>query len=346
MPRSAKIVISGCGAVTEIYYSEALARLRSEGCAGVVGLFDPDRTRAAKLVQLFPGSVGVAEFNQLFDLKPDLMIVASPPAYHMAQVIASLKCGVSVLCEKPLAATLADGSFMAAAASSTGTLLAVGMVRRLFPATRAIKELLMSDVIGELHQIQIFEGDQFRWPVESPTYFQHPQCGGGVLLDIGVHVLDLLTWWLGDVEPLTCEDDAMGGIEANVRLTFRSKAALGEVRLSRDWYRPNQYAIRGSKGSIRWCPGQENELALSFDALGNYVVRYSSQTNSTFIGSLAQQIRNVVSAIQGEPASYVAGQDALIALRLIDDFYRRRSCASMPWLNERETAAAIAARIK
>jgi predicted dehydrogenase len=346
MFRPADIVISGCGAVTERYYAEALAQLRGEGRARVVGLFDPDPARSTKLTMLFPDSNTVIKFDQLFESNPRLIIVASPPQHHMMQVVSSLRRGVSVLCEKPLAVTLADARAMVAAAASTSGFLAVGMVRRLFPATRAIKGLLSSGVIGELRSIKVFEGGKFRWPVASPAYFQRSHGGGSVLLDIGVHVLDLLIWWLGDIEPVACEDDAMGGIEANVRLEFRSKTALGKVRLSRDWYRPNQYTIHGSNGSIQWNPDQESELSLSLDGLGNYVVKRAEQTETSFIGCFTQQIRNVLNAIEGKPAVHATGQDALASLQLIEGFYRRRSLAPMPWLNERETVTALAARTK
>jgi predicted dehydrogenase len=70
--------------------------------------------------------------------------------------------------------------------------------------------------------VEAFEGGQFDWPVRSTGYFTRAQSGGGVLQDIGTHVLDLLAWWFGEPEALLYEDDAMGGVEANCRIRVRT----------------------------------------------------------------------------------------------------------------------------
>jgi len=102
------------------------------------------------------------------------------------------------LCEKPLAASSTDAQALVEAAAASSGVLAAGMLRRFFPATQAIRELLHAGTLGEIVSLDIQEGNQFRWPAASPEYFTKRSSAGGVLMDIGAHALDLMVWWLGE----------------------------------------------------------------------------------------------------------------------------------------------------
>src|SRR5690606_21980948 len=93
-------------------------------------------------------------------------------------------------------------------------LLAIGLYKRFFPASRYIRSLCRDWLLGPLLDFSIQEGGPFRWPA-GPSFFDRTQTPGGVLLDIGVHVFDLLGWWLGEPVNLHYSDDAMGGLETN-----------------------------------------------------------------------------------------------------------------------------------
>src|SRR5438552_10737474 len=107
-------------------------------------------------------------------------------------------------------------------------------------------------LIGPLRSIFCFEGGPFDWPVASYRYFSRSEAGGGVLLDIGTHCLDLLIWWFGMPSDITYVDDSMGGIEANCFLVLQYADFEARIRLSRDWGQPNLYRLEGDHGSISW----------------------------------------------------------------------------------------------
>ncbi|MEO6256671.1 MAG: Gfo/Idh/MocA family oxidoreductase, partial [Sphingomicrobium sp.] len=193
-----RIGISGCGTVAQLYYRPALHALCASGEATLAGALDPDRAAAKRLCDAFPDARPVGSLDNLLALDLDLVIVASPPARHAEQACAAAAAGIAVLCEKPMALTVADADRMVAAARSSSAPFAVAMVRRFLPQPRTIRDMIARGALGKLQRIDIFEGGPFNWPITSPAYFDPQRGGGGVLEDVGVHVLDLLRWWLGE----------------------------------------------------------------------------------------------------------------------------------------------------
>jgi predicted dehydrogenase len=275
--------------------------------------------------------------------------VASPPRYHTQQTLQLLQAGVAVLCEKPMAITLGAAEVMVACAEATQRLLAIGLVRRFFPATQMIHDLLTRESLGPVQSFRYAEGEPFRWPVQSATYFQKETAQGGVLLDIGVHVLDLLTWWWGQPVDVRYGDDAMGGLEANCRLQLQfAQGHTGEVRLSRDTMLANRLTIECARGTIHWQVKEPDKVQVTFAdvALGlDGVVSPRADTGRLSIGEPVEgsfeqcflnQLHNVVSAIQGQDDLRVTGADGLPSLQLIERCYQQRELMEMAWLDEHE----------
>lgn len=344
-----KVALVGCGAVAQLYYRPALAELEAHTVLEVRALFDPHPASLAHLQQAFPTAVSVQGLEELPGLGIKLAIVASPPRLHAEQTQTLLRAGLAVLCEKPLAATVSEAEAMLATARTTRQPLAVGLVRRFFPATRMIRDLLARGVLGNIEHFACFEGGPFAWPVQSAAFFQKTGAQGGVLLDIGVHVLDLLLWWWGQPVEVFYEDDAMGGIEANCRLKLTFAGGIsGTVRLSRDCSLPNCYVIQGTQGWIRWQANDANRLAIGFHDSDlvlegglyhrtheNLLPTYGSP-GFTFEQSFVSQLENVVAAIRGAAPLMVPGEQALPSLQLIEYCYQHRALMAMPWLHDQE----------
>lgn len=344
-----KIALVGCGAVADLYHTPALKELEAHKLLQVQALFDPNPERVNLLNKHFPTAVPVEKLADLMAIGADLAIVASPPRYHAEQTIQLLNSGIPVLCEKPMATSVADGDAMIGAASQAQRLLAIGLFRRFFPATQSIRDILMTGVLGPVQSFYCYEGGVFRWPVQSASMFRKEVAGGGVLMDIGVHLLDLLIWWWGYPVEVIYEDDAMGGLEVNcrIRLTF-ADGFSGEVRLSRDWSQPNRYVIYCEKGWLSWEVNNASEINM-----GLYDTKYAlngqlhennfnqqrpslGQPAYNFEQSFVSQLRNVVSAVRGLEELVVPGQAGLESLKLIEFCYQHRSLMEIPWLGEAE----------
>lgn len=352
---SVKIALSGCGAVSRLYYAPALQEIEACGKARVVAVCDPSAGATQHLQKTFPHAAAFTDLSELDVRSFDLGIVASPHSMHARQVIHLLKHGKSVLCEKPMATSVADAQTMADAAASSSGLLAVGMVRRFFPATATVRRILELGMLGDIRSFQFAEGDaNFNWPVASPAYFKKDHAHGGVLMDIGVHALDLLLWWFGEPLELTYEDDAMGGIEVNCRVRCVYENFSGEISLSRDCALANRYTIRGSKGWLSWRVNEAEGLEIGFedaryglDAKLRFMEESGRQAQLreqafNFEQSFVSQLQNVIETLRGRETLRVDGAEGMRSLRLIERCYRRRSLLPMGWLDESESSRAQA----
>ncbi|MEO8176318.1 MAG: Gfo/Idh/MocA family oxidoreductase [Sphingomicrobium sp.] len=331
-----RIAISGCGAVTQLYYRPALQALCDGGEAMLAGALDPDRTAAKRLCDAFPDARPVGSLDNLLALDIDLLVVASPPARHAEQACAAAAAGIAVLCEKPMALTVADAERMVAAAKSSSAPFAVAMVRRFLSQPRTIREMIAGEALGKLQRIDIFEGGRFDWPIASPAYFDPKRGGGGVLEDVGVHVLDLLRWWLGEPDTVRFADDALGGVAANCAIHLGFGPTEVAVRLSRDWYRPNAYRFTGERGWLEWAIHERDELeqGSAGETVGAIVPERDGQCAAGgYEQAIAAQLRAMTDAIRGKAGGgLVSAEDGLQTIRLLDQCRQSRVPMAMEWL--------------
>lgn len=339
-----KVALIGCGAVSQLYYAPAFHELEKHKNIKVDCILDPDPDNRLKLLEHFPDAEMILEIPQAAVRKIDLAVVASPPDQHAVQCINLLELGIPVLCEKPIATSSAQAKDMIRTADKYKIILAAGLVRRFFPAVQTIKHILSVNLLGEIKSFNCYEGNIFRWPIKSHDYFHKNK--GGVLIDIGVHVLDLILWLMGEPESIYYEDDAAGGIEVNcrIRLSFPGKFE-GEIRLSRDTNLPNRYIIRGDKGWLIWEVNESDKLKLGFYKHDYHLA--ASLYNETaltpannFQQSFLSQLLNVISAIDDKSGLFVPAEQAVRSIELIEYCYKHRNLLTMPWLSEQETIAA------
>lgn len=334
--------IVGCGAITEMYYAPSVCELERAGYATVTAIFDPSAERVAKVGAQLIGAKQFTDFSEFVKSAPQLAIVASPAKFHAEQTIKLLESGASVLCEKPIASNLAEAEQMLAAAAREKRKLAVGLFRRFFPACNLIREYIAAETLGKVIDFEFSEGGVFNWPAQSASFFQKKTAQGGVFLDVGAHLLDLMLWWFGDPTSFDYSDDAMGGLEINSVARFEFANGLrGRVQLSRDWELPNKCVIRCEKGWLAWKVGDANHVEIgakgsSHAILGETLEDGSSAAN--YAESFVAQLANCIEAITNEERLVVPGEEGIRSLRLIEKCYQSRKLLPMPWLTEVEMA--------
>jgi predicted dehydrogenase len=277
--------------------------------------------------------------------RDSLAIIASPPRWHAEHTLAALARGWHVLCEKPMAASSAEALRMIAAAETADRVLAIGHYKRFFPSSDYLEFLCgPARPLGALRRFSIAEGGPFTWPAASPAFFQKHETPGGVLLDIGVHVFDLLLGWLGEPTGFTYADDAMGGLEANARVTLQFGPITGRVQLSRDWATAQRYEFDFERGTARWTVNDANGLSLTlagapfgFQGTLRGADGLAAATNPQ---SFTAQLQHVVHAVRTRTPVLVGGREGLRALRLIEACYARRELVDQPWLTPVEFSQA------
>ena len=346
------VVLVGCGAVSRFFYAPSLAALEANGLLKVEALVDPSANNLQPLAEVFTEARKAAKLEEV-ELASRLVIIASPPKFHAPATIYALRKGAAVLCEKPMAQTVAEAEAMIEAARVSGSLLAVGLYKRSFPACEAIKGLLEKQPLGRLKRFTIEEGGKFGWQAASDSFFRKSVTPGGVLLDIGVHVLDLLLWWLNEPSGVCYEDDALGGQESNCRITLDYPGGVrGEVHLSRDWKTRNEYTFHFERGVVRYKVNEANHLEVMADGMPTLLsgsLHASSLAESglkvgglerTNPQSFIEQIRNVTAAMRGLEPVRVPGGEGIRSLRLIEKCYANRRLMPMPWFTPEEANAA------
>lgn len=131
----------------------------------------------------------------------DAVSVCVPNRFHREPVLAALEAGAHVLCEKPLAVTAAEAGEMFAAAARHGRILMAAQSFRFDAGPRAIHRVVRSGQLGEIYYAEATAMRRMGIPSWG-TFHQSSHSAGGTLLDIGVHMLDLAVWLMGNPEPV------------------------------------------------------------------------------------------------------------------------------------------------
>ena len=190
--------------------------------------------------------------------RAEAAVVAVPNHLHAPLALDLLRGGLHVLVEKPMALSAADCDAMIAAAAASRARLTVGLQFRFFDSTALVRDLLAADLLGPLRRFDLRLGVVSRWPFATDFALRREAAGGGVLVDYGVHVLDLLLHWLGDLAPRGYRDDAEGGVEANCELELEHASGLrGAVEISRTRNLRNTCVFEGEAARLEvgiWDP--------------------------------------------------------------------------------------------
>jgi predicted dehydrogenase len=325
-----RVGIVGCGAVAELYHVPALLASRD---IDVVACVDPDVERARALAARIGASHALTAHGDLPG-RVDLAIVAVPNAFHAPVAIDLLRAGVHVLVEKPMARSGAECDLMLAAASSSGVVLAVGHDFRHYPVARFARDLFAAEVLGTVLSVDVEQRAGGRWP-SATTAVLSVEAGGGVLIDFGVHILDLLRWWLGDLRVLAYRDDAAGGVEAECacELELETGAAVG-LQLSRTRTMRNTAIMTCERGTVEL--GIFEPAVVRLTLTEDHPPLDGVVPDQEFEGAplrtvFARQLADVVAAIREGREPLVGGSDGRHAVAVVEACYAIRQPLRLPW---------------
>jgi len=161
----------------------------------IAGVADDESLRAQRFADRY-GVPYAPSYEALLDGRPDGVIVASENSRHRPLVEMAAAAGVHVLCEKPLATTLADAQAVVDACDRAGVLLMTAFPMRFSAPLLAVKQQLES---GELGEVYAFNGvNQGELPTAYRDWFVDKElAGGGAIIDHTVHLVDIMRWYLG-----------------------------------------------------------------------------------------------------------------------------------------------------
>jgi predicted dehydrogenase len=331
---SPRIALVGCGAIAEKGHLPALVRL---GVAPTL-LVDNDESRLRTMSRLC-GSVPTATtLDGRWD-EFDAGIVAAPPSAHAVLCEALLAAGKHVLVEKPMASDAYAARRIVAAASGGSASLHVAHMRRFLDINRWVRRVLDSGVLGSVWSVVAEEGAVYSWEGATAAHFRPESAGGGVLLDAGVHTLDILRWWLGPLELTQYRDDNLGGVEANAALSLSSACCERvELELSRSRRLSNSVRLRTDRGDL--VVGlHANHVVMPFRLPRSL---QPPGTPQTFEDLFAAQTEAWIGALSGEETDLVGAADGAAVMELIQASYIAREQLTLPWTtSDRDEAEAV-----
>jgi len=259
-----RIGLIGCGSIAASAHLPAIARLPQ--LVRLVATADVN-LEAATQAAAEAGAEAYSDYRQVVE-RPDIdmVLLATPEYLHREQVEAAAVNGKHVLCEKPMAPSLADADRMIGACASAGVRLMVAHSRRFTRRYQAVREAIDRGDIGEVMMVRENERRSRPLPGEEGYYWRaghwtsDPAVSVGAILTNGIHETDLLRWFAG-AEPVAVYAEHSTTIEGNqvpdfITLTVKfANGALGSAEVSNCWPAGypsyHQLELYGTSGMIR-----------------------------------------------------------------------------------------------
>jgi predicted dehydrogenase len=245
--RRLRVGLMGCGRIAQRAHRPALAAMPGVALAAVA---EPEAAAREACRVRAPGAALFGDYRDLLERgRLDAVVICLPPALHAEAAVAAFERGLHVYLEKPLATTLEDGERVVDAWRRAGTVGWIGFNHRFHPLVGALRAALRAGVLGEVTAVRTVFGAARRG---LPAWKRERGSGGGALLDLATHHIDLVRFVLGGeiarvaalVRSVETEDDTAAlalGLETGPLVTMlTSLTAVEEDRIE----------VHGARGQL------------------------------------------------------------------------------------------------
>ncbi|CAN5456279.1 Gfo/Idh/MocA family oxidoreductase [soil metagenome] len=314
-----------------------------------VAICDVNEARAKEVAQ----ATGITKVytdhkKMLAEVKPDIVVVATPNVFHKAQTLDALNAGAHVLCEKPLALSYPDAEMMMATAKQNGKTLTVGTHYRWSDAMQIAKAHVDGGFFGEIYATRAFWQRRSGIPGYGSWFTHKDLAGGGVLFDLGVHNLDRALYLMNYPQPVTVTGASFGKLGAqgqglggwgsdilkpgaNVRfdvddlswafIRFANGAVL-QFEVAWAAHGPDQFdtELLGTKGGAH--VGNLDKIEL-YTTLNGQKVDVKNDLPKTQTNSYQRLVENFVRHLEGDASAEIVTPDqALVSAKIVDAIQR------------------------
>jgi predicted dehydrogenase len=328
----------GCGRVSRNHL-EAVTRADFPG--RLVAVCDVVPEKAREKAARYGGLPWYADYREMLTRHPevDVVQVATPTGFHARHVVDIAKFGRHVVVEKPMALRVEDAKAMIAAVRRHGRRLFVVKQNRFNMAVRAARRALDEGRFGKLLMGTV----RLRWKREQGYYDQDDWHGtwaldGGVMSQQASHHLDLLQWFLGDVESVRCDTATRLldiEVEDTAAATLRFASGAIGIYEATVCARPEDMeasvSLLGESGSVIIAGKAVNQIThwkfrdpRPDDA--ETVHRYSADVPDVYGHGHGPYLRDVAEAILGNRPGPVEGEEGLRNVRILTALYESAAC--------------------
>ena len=314
---------------------------RSHPAAEVVAVADVDKERLEQVGEEY----GVeARYTSAADMLKkeglDVVSVATPNKFHKRLTIAALKAGCHALCEKPMAMTAAEGRGMIAAAKAARKRLMINFSYRFRDETLALKRLVNEGALGDVYFAKTIWHRRRGMPKFGGWFGQKDLAGGGPLIDLGVHRIDLALWLMGRPKPVWVMGGAYNAVASAIAKRQRKKfdvedMAVGMVRFDngaileveaswaahiaeREMMETRLFGTEGGCVHRNVNETYEFEAEVFVERNGD---QYDMKLHRPEAGPGSSMYHLVDSILSNEP-HIATGEDGLVVMELLDAIYK------------------------
>ena len=238
----------------------------------------------------------------LQNFRPDIVLVCTPPVYHVQNALAALHAGAHVFIEKPLSHESSGIEILITEAGRRGRHVQVGYNMRFHPGMQIVKELIDSGKIGRVLWLNAEFGqylpDWRPWQNYRESYTSREELGGGILLD-GSHELDYICWLLGRPTEVMCRAEHLSSLDVNVEdsawmyLTFPEcrRAELHLDFVQRAYTRTCK--VVGEKGTALWDFTLQEVRWFSSQDSGWKNIPYKFEVNDMYVSEMVHFLKSL-----------------------------------------------------
>jgi predicted dehydrogenase len=323
MPKT-KIAIVGLGGVAQLVHLPVLSKFND---AEVTSVAEINKSRLNTIADKFSIKDRYTDYKELLSNSDvDAVIIATPTSTHQEVAIGCLKAGKDVLIEKPLARSYKEARPIIDEANRQKRKIMVGMNLRYRPDAMILKSLLNSGEIGDPFYVKC---SWIRRQSSDEKWFTKiEESGGGVIIDLGILLLDLSLWLL-DYPPVetvstqsfylnthSVEDTSVSLIRCSNSSVINLETSWS-LPLEKDHFSLNVY---GSKGNA-----SINPFRITKKVEDQYIDLTPSRSDnamSLFKKSYINELKSFIGAVRGLNPVFSSGEEALQRMKILDAMYK------------------------
>ena len=312
--------VAGCGRYAENTFIPTMHIMRK---SSVHSVFSNNSDRAKEVARKHGIPLYFSNYGDFLKSDIDAVYISSANANHHHQVIEAAQAGKNILCEKPLALNSSEAEEMIKACEENNVKLAVNYVFHFHPLVKKAKELIENEMIGKFISVTT----NFNIEIPPSSNFRHSSTGGGgALMDVGTHMIDLLRYFGGEISSICGVTDSVvyksdvddfasaiakfeGGGYGYFNVSFNTKKAFNRVE------------ILGHKGAIsieKMIANKHSPSKLTILIEGEAKKSFRKRANKQL-----QLLKSVQKSFLKNEEPLITGNDGLINLKIMEELKKK-----------------------
>ncbi len=320
------VALVGTGGISQIFRIPALQNIEN---VELVALCDVDEAKVSLIADKYDINKVYFDFESLINKEQlDGIFICTPNNFHYPMALATLKKGIPTFVEKPMALNFSQAKRLTESAKNANVPLVMGMSNRFRDDAIILKDFMNKDELGVPYYIKT--GWLRHWNLEPQQswLFDKKISGGGVLMDIGIQLIDLSLWLLNNPKVMNVrsfnfnvgakegvEDSALAVLQTEENVVITVEVAW-RLHLEKDMHYTHVFGEQGSAFL--------NPLRLFKDMHGslvNVTPVHSTPSADVFKSAFVLEILNFLEVIRGNAEPVTPAEDAIYLMRIMDALY-------------------------